>query len=66
MDEDVELMNFEAREMEAELNKVIANKGEEGEIDRIHAYMFVFDSSNKRTYESMNCMLSTITELEKS
>jgi len=30
MDEEVELMNYEAREMEAELNKVIANKEEGG------------------------------------
>jgi hypothetical protein len=66
MDEDVELMNYEAREMEAELNKVIANKEEGGVMDQIHAYMFVFDSSNKRTFESMNCMLSTINELEKT
>jgi hypothetical protein len=28
--------------------------------------MFVYDSSNKRTFESMNCMLSTICELEKT
>jgi len=33
MDEEVELMNYEAREMEAELNKVIANKEEGGVID---------------------------------
>jgi len=30
MDEDVELMNYEAREMEVELNKIIANKEEGG------------------------------------
>jgi hypothetical protein len=33
MDEDVELMNYEAREMETELNKVIANTEAGGVID---------------------------------
>ena len=28
--------------------------------------MFVYDSSNKRTFDSMLCMLETILELEKS
>ena len=34
-------------------------------MEKIHAYMFVYDSSNKRTFESMKCMLETIVELEK-
>lgn len=34
-------------------------------MDKIHAYLFVYDSSNKRTFESMKCMLETIVELEK-
>jgi hypothetical protein len=28
--------------------------------------MFVYDSSNKRTFDSMKCMLDTICELEKT
>lgn len=34
--------------------------------EKIHAYMFVYDSSNKRTFDSMLCMLETIQELEKA
>ena len=34
--------------------------------NNIHAYMFVFDTSNKRTWDSMMCILSTIYELEKT
>ena len=32
----------------------------------IHAYMFIYDSSNKRTYQSMTCMIETIYEMEKT
>jgi hypothetical protein len=35
-------------------------------IDRIHAYVFVFDSSNKKTFENMMCVVETILELQKS
>lgn len=35
-------------------------------MNQIHAYMFVYDSSNKKTFDSMKCMLETIMELEKS
>ena len=72
MDEDVELMDVPAREMEARLNEVIQNGSDTKAetkyepIDLIHAYMFVYDSSNKRTFDSMKCMLDTIMELEKS
>ena len=33
--------------------------------ERIHAYLFVYDSSNYRTFQSMMCMVETIKELEK-
>jgi hypothetical protein len=35
-------------------------------IERIHAYIFVFDSSNKKTFANMKCIIETIKELEKS
>ena len=67
MDEEVELMDVPAREMEARLNEVIANTDSNKEVmNQIHAYMFIYDSSNKRTFDSMKCMLETIVELEKS
>ena len=34
--------------------------------DRIHAYVFVFDSSNKKTFDNMMCVIETILELIKS
>ena len=50
------------------LNKKDGNKDgvEISLVERIHAYMFVYDGSNKRTFDSMFCMLETILELEKS
>ena len=67
MDEEVALMDLPAREMEKKLNEVIQNEltKETPVMEKIHAYMFVYDSSNKRTFESMKCMLETIVELEK-
>ena len=35
-------------------------------IDKIHAFMFVYDSSNKRTFDAMMCMVEVISELEKA
>lgn len=32
---------------------------------RIHAYIFVFDCSNKRTFDSLMCIIDTIHQLEK-
>ena len=53
--------------MEAVLNEAIINMDPNKDIrNQIHAYMFVYDSSNKRTFDSMKCMLETIMELEKS
>jgi hypothetical protein len=58
MDQETALMSPEAKEMARKLDEVIKSpfpaekKGEAPTplIDRIHAYMFVFDSSNKRTF----------------
>ena len=35
-------------------------------IERVHAYIFIFDSSNKKTFVNMKCIIETIKELEKS
>ena len=71
MDEEPELMGPTAKAMTEKLNQVIKSPFEgtytdKALIDRIHAYMFVYDSSNKRTFQSMFCMIETIMELEKS
>lgn len=73
MDQETALMGQEAKEMARKLDEVIKSpfpndkdKNPPKLIDRIHAYMFVFDSSNKRTFQSMMCMIETINELEKS
>ena len=61
LDQEPELMAQSAREMEQFLEKVIVlpynkKKSKDGKdeapalIDNIHAYMFVYDSSNKRTF----------------
>lgn len=73
LNEEEQLMGEEAKEMERELSDIIKNpyakeKDEEAlpfEL-RVHAYIFVYDYSNKRTFDSMLCMLETIKELEKS
>lgn len=67
MDEEIELMSKEAKAMEVMLSDVIKSPfSAEPLIERTHAYIFVFDSSNKRTFQSMLCMLETIKELEKT
>ena len=38
----------------------------EDKMENIHAYMFVFDSSNKRTFDSLMCIIQTINDLEKT
>ena len=35
-------------------------------IDRIHAFVFVYDASHKQTFESAVCMINVISELEKA
>lgn len=68
MDEEIELMGPEAREMEKKLSEIIKSPYEATIpfIERIHAYIFIYDSSNKRTFASMLCMIETIKELEKT
>jgi len=54
MDLEPELMGQAAKEMAHKLDEVIKSPFKpltEGKIiDRVHAYMFVYDSSNKRTF----------------
>ena len=52
MDEEIELMGPEAREMEKKLSEIIKSPFEATIpfIERIHAYIFIYDSSNKRTF----------------
>jgi len=61
LDQEPELMDQRSKDMEKFLEKVIClpydnNKNKDGDklapdtIDNIHAYMFVYDSSNKRTF----------------
>ena len=69
MDQEIELMTEEAKEMEKELSKIIKSPyenitKEDPLSNRIHAYIFVYDASNKRTFESMVCMIETIMEYE--
>jgi hypothetical protein len=70
MDIEPSIAPIEAKEMAAELKKIIEDpyeKPEEPRVkDGIHAYMFVYDSSNKRTFQSMACMVETIYEMEKT
>ena len=32
----------------------------------IHAYVFVYDSSNRNTWETLKCMIETVREIERS
>lgn len=33
---------------------------------KIHAYIYVYDASNKNTFETVSCLIETIKEIEKS
>jgi len=33
---------------------------------KIHAYLYVYDASNKNTWETLKCMIETVKEIEKS
>jgi len=69
LDEDKALMGDAAKEMTEKLEEMVQSPYDPkilNIVDRIHAYIFVYDSSNKRTFTSMMCMLDTIGELEKS
>jgi hypothetical protein len=52
-----------AKEMSRTLNDVVKNQDEENEI---HAYMYVYDASNKFTFDTLICLIETIKEIEKS
>lgn len=74
LNQEKELMEDDALEMEKKLDEVIKSpyteKNDNGEeikvINRIHAYVFVFDQSNRKTFTTMKCMAETIVELEKN
>lgn len=68
LDEDMALMGDAAKEMTKKLDEIVQSPYDSttGIIDRIHAYIFVYDSSNKRTFTSMMCMLENIEQREKS
>lgn len=53
-----------AREMSKTLNDIVKNNYEGDE--KIRGYMFVFDASNKYTFDSLSCLIETIREIEKS
>lgn len=53
-----------AREMSKTLNDIVKNSYEGDE--KIRGYMFVFDASNKNTFDSLSCLIETIKEIEKS
>ena len=68
LNEESELMQKDAKSMEEKLDEVIKSPydTEKPLIDRIHAYIFVFDNSNKKTFQNMKCMIETVVELEKT
>ena len=55
--------NVQAMQMSQSLNDIVKNiyMGE-----RIHAYAFVFDASNRNTFETLFTLVDTIKEIEKS
>ena len=52
-----------SKEMSITLNSIIKNDNEQ---DKIDGFMFVYDSSNRQTFETMTTMVDTIKEIEKS
>lgn len=67
LNEESELMQTEAKAMEEKLDEVIKSPyGTKDLINRIHAYVFVFDNSNRKTFQNMKCMIETVVELEKT
>lgn len=50
--------------MSKTLNNIVKNPIESPE--RIHAYMFIYDSSNKYTFETLFALIDTIKEIEKA
>jgi hypothetical protein len=60
LDRDMDYSDL-AREMAVKLKDIIKNTK-----DEIHAYMFVYDSSNMQTFKTLCCLIDTIKETEKS
>jgi hypothetical protein len=40
---------------------MVKNEGHE-----IHGYLFVYDASNKYTFDTLSCLIETIKEIERS
>ncbi len=57
--------NDMARDMSVALNDFVKNNYD-SIFNKIHGYMFVYDSSNKHTFETLSCLIETIKEIEKS
>lgn len=55
-----------AREMSTTLNEIVKNNFGSDASSKIHGYMFVYDSSNKFTFDTLSCLMETIKEIEKS
>jgi hypothetical protein len=53
-----------ANSMSTTLDNIIKNNGDSN--SKIHAFMFVYDASNKYTFDTLSCMIETIKEIEKS
>lgn len=52
-----------AAEMSDTLNAILKNDNEH---DKIHGFMFVYDSSNKATFDTMCQMIDVVKEIERS
>ena len=52
--------------MSITLNDIVKNNFGNDAASKIHAYMFVYDASNKFTFDTLSCLIETIKEIEKS
>jgi hypothetical protein len=57
--------NEQAKKMSLDLNDIVKNP-KDNEAKRIHGYVFVYDASNKYTFDTLTCLIETIKEIEKS
>jgi hypothetical protein len=62
LDEDPDV-NSLAKNMSETLNYIVKNNDPD---KKIHAFMFVYDASNKYTFDTLMCLIDTIKEIEKS
>jgi hypothetical protein len=46
----------------------VPEKGPLGEtiLGKIHGFIYVYDASNKNTFDTLSCLIETIKEIEKS